>query len=115
MARAAAVRTFRPRSNVVPLRDYRTTTAGYRFIDKDPLLDFVVAQIENSNMTYNNIAARSGVSLTTLISWRFGRTKKPQRATMAMVLRTLGVASQMVDASSGAVLWRDPWYKQTRK
>lgn len=84
----------------VPKRDYKKAV-GYNLVDKDPMVDMVVAAIKESGLSHSTIARSSGVTTTTLNNWVSGRTMKPQRLTMEFVLRTCGYEMRVVKTSSG--------------
>jgi len=63
---------------------------GYRFTDQDPVLAIVSRVITDSGWTLKAIENKCGVCSNTLSRWMDGRTKRPQNATVEMVLRTLG-------------------------
>jgi len=64
---------------------------GYRFTDgRDPVLEQVTRVITDSGLALNAIEAKCGVCASTMRSWQQGKTKRPQNATVEMVLRTLG-------------------------
>lgn len=61
-----------------------------RGLPRDPVLDQVLDCIESSNHSLTWISAKSGVSVTTLINWRSGKTRRPQNVTIDFVLRACG-------------------------
>lgn len=68
---------------------------GYRFIDKDPDMDMVVAAIGNSGLSSEKIEALTisigrKVSASTIIGWTYGKTKRPQNYTLNSVMIALG-------------------------
>lgn len=63
---------------------------SYQFQDHDPILDQIATVIVDSELTYSEISARSGVSMTTLNNWRQRYTKRPQFASVAAVVRACG-------------------------
>lgn len=73
---------------IMPIRDFKQDT-GYRWQDRDEIMDFVVAAINESGLTYTQIANMSGVHQSTLRNWCLGKTKRPMRATLDIVLRKL--------------------------
>lgn len=66
---------------------YRT----YMFREKDPVIDFVRTHVDDSGETYKSISESSGVSTTTMYNWFHGNTRRPQFATVAGILTSLGV------------------------
>lgn len=69
-----------------PLKLYKS----YNFIDKDPVIDRVRTVVEDSKYTYARVEDLSGVTTTTLRNWFFGKTRRPQFATVAAVIRACG-------------------------
>jgi hypothetical protein len=67
-----------------------TRDTGYRFTDRDPILELVTRIITDSGWTLKAIENKSGVCSSTLRKWQNGETKRPQNATVDMVMRILG-------------------------
>lgn len=63
---------------------------GYRFIEKDPVVDEVREAIRKSGMSLKWISDTSGVSPGTLSKWDKGSTKRPQNLTVTFVMNALG-------------------------
>jgi hypothetical protein len=63
---------------------------SYLFIDHDPVLDQVDTIIGDSGMKLSAVAAVSHVSPTTLQNWSKRKTKRPQFASVAAVVRSIG-------------------------
>ena len=63
---------------------------GYRWRDKDPILDLVNSLIDESGHSRKWIADQSGISVGTLRNWHRGKTKKPQAVTVKYVLDAIG-------------------------
>lgn len=63
---------------------------GYRWADRDPVLDFVTRDITDSGWPLSYVAERSGVSVAALRCWMNGRTRRPANATVEAVLTALG-------------------------
>lgn len=82
-----APKRARPRVNTI---SHSQASKGYRFIEKDPVLERLVDLIEQSPLTYKEICDSSGVSWQTIRNWRTGKTKKPQNVTMDFVARAIG-------------------------
>jgi len=76
---------------------------GYRFTDRDPVLILVTRVITDSGMALKAIENKCGVTAHTMRQWQSGKTKRPQNATVDMVLRTLGYTRQVI-APDGKVL-----------
>ena len=75
----------------------------YNWIDKDPELDFVLACIEESGMTLEQIERESEkfghrISRYTLLAWFYKGVKRPQNATMNTVMSVIG--------------WERPWKRR---
>lgn len=88
-------KTARPipqtRKNIIPPMSF----LAYNWIDKDPDLDFVAWAIAESGKSAEWIEAqteREGhkVSRYTIINWLYGGVKRPQNASMNMVMGVLG-------------------------
>lgn len=63
---------------------------AYRFKDHDPVLDAVDTVIADSKKTRTQVHEMSNVSVSTLSSWAKRKTKRPQFATVAAVVKSLG-------------------------
>lgn len=63
---------------------------GYRFRDRDPVLVRVTEIITNSGVSLKALEVKSGVCAATVAKWLNGTTRRPQNATIDMVLRHLG-------------------------
>lgn len=63
---------------------------SYNFVDKDPVIDKMRSPVKNSELSYSEISAKSGVAASTLYNWFEGNTKRPQYATVVAVMRVLG-------------------------
>ncbi len=76
------------------LRLYRT----YRFIDKDPVIDKVRTVLQDEGLLKKPglVHQLSGVATATLNNWFDGETKRPQHATIAAVISSLGYDMQFV-------------------
>lgn len=67
------------------MKAYKT----YNFIARDPVIDVVRTMIDESGKTTTAIAKVSDVSAGTIRNW-FRKTRRPQFATVAAVVRALG-------------------------
>lgn len=67
------------------VKPYKT----YVFTDRDPILDKMNALIHNSGKSVKDLSNTSGVSATTLRSWKY-KTKRPQFATINATGRACG-------------------------
>lgn len=63
---------------------------GYRFTDRDPILEFIANDITDSGWPLAFISERSGVAKATLYKWMNGQTRHPQNITVEAVLVALG-------------------------
>lgn len=63
---------------------------SYNFRDKDPVIDVVRTVVEDAGKSYAKVERDSGVTTQTLRNWFYGRTKRPQFATVAAVVRACG-------------------------
>lgn len=84
----------KPRINDLRVIDTKEKS-GYRFLDKDPEMDEVVAAINNSGLSPEAIERETikigrKVSSSAIIGWTHGRTRRPQNYTMASVMIALG-------------------------
>ncbi len=82
---------------------------GYRFIDKDPVLDMVIAQILKSGRSPEWIERETEklgrkVSAAAVIGWLYGGTKRPQNYTIESVMLALGVRRDWYAISTGLKL-----------
>jgi transcriptional regulator with XRE-family HTH domain len=82
---ASKVQTSHPRNLAHIGRD-----SGYRFIDRDPVLEEITRAITDSGRSLAWVAERSGVSRSTIYRWENGRTRRPQNLTVEFVLKVLG-------------------------
>lgn len=64
---------------------------GYKFMEKDPVLDQLITLVEESPKSLAKISDESGVSKSCLRNWMYGRTRRPQNITMDFVARAVGV------------------------
>lgn len=69
---------------------------AYLFHDHDPVLDVVDTVIKQSGDKLSLIAVRANVTYTTLTNWRDRKTKRPQWATVAAVVKAAGADIQIV-------------------
>ncbi len=84
----------KPRINDLRVIDTKKAS-GYRFLDKDPELEEVVAAISASGLTPEAIERETvkigrKVSASAIIGWTHGKTRRPQNYTMASVMIALG-------------------------
>lgn len=69
---------------------------SYSFTDKDPIIDKLRTMIKDDGIEHNKLAEQSGVSTATLWNWFYGQTKRPQFATVAAVVRSMGYELEIV-------------------
>ena len=75
-----------------------TRDRGYRFIDRDPILDEITRLISKSGLSLPEICdlvhkASHSIyrpSITTLSNWQNGTTRRPQNFTITWVAHALG-------------------------
>jgi hypothetical protein len=89
------------------------TYKSYSFTDKDPIIDEVATAIRDCGVNYKWIEQESGVTSTTLRAWFYGKTRKPQAATINAVVRSLGYKLALVPYR--AVTHITPALKQDEK
>lgn len=80
---------------------YLNRDRGYRFTDRDPVMDFITKDITDSGWPLTYVAERSGVSRACLANWQNGKTKHPQNMTVEAVLKALGWSRNII-RSKGA-------------
>lgn len=80
---------------------------GYRFTadGRDPITDLVTRVITDSGLSLKAIETRSGVCASTLGKWQNGKTKRPQNATIEMVLRQLGYRRIVIGPDGKELTW----------
>lgn len=80
---------------------------GYRFTDgRDPILELITRLVTDSGYSLAAIEDRCGVCASTIRSWQTGKTKRPQNATVEMVLRTLGYRRAVIGPDGKERRWR---------
>jgi len=90
---------------------------SYNFVDKDPAIDKVRTIVAKEGLKHHEIQYLSGVSAHTLHEWFFGKTMRPQHATLAAVAASLGydwtlVKKKDLDYEKELPRARDDWRKQ---
>lgn len=70
----------------------------YNFIRKDPVIDDIRGMIEDSPNSIGQIAADAGVADHTIRAWLYGKTRKPQSASIEAVGRACGFRRKWVKA-----------------
>jgi transcriptional regulator with XRE-family HTH domain len=69
---------------------------SYNFVEKDPVIDRIRTIVQREHVDNNDVAKISGVSSTTLHGWFDGKTRRPQYATIAAVITSLGYSAKFV-------------------
>jgi len=66
--------------------------AAYRFREdeQDPIVDRIRTLFKDHGETVNHVAHAAGLSPATLRNWFSGKTRRPQFATTAAAVRTMG-------------------------
>jgi DNA-binding phage protein len=75
---------------------------SYNFVDKDPIIDLMRGLVSEQKAAYARLSYDSGVSEATLRNWFDGKTKRPQFATVAAVMKALGYRQSWVLESNPA-------------
>ena len=65
------------------------TYKSYNFVDKDPIIDYIRTVFQESHKSIKAVADDSGVTATTISNMLYGKTRRPQAATMNAILRAL--------------------------
>lgn len=78
-------------------RGFLVPYRSYSFVDKDPIIDKISTVIDDSGLSYREIHAQSGVSLSAMYNWRYGGTRRPQFCTVEAVARACGQTLVFVD------------------
>jgi transcriptional regulator with XRE-family HTH domain len=71
---------------------------------KDPVIDKIRTAMQDRGASYEEIAAASGVSRTTLRNWFEGDTCRPQYATVAAALGGMGYELVVQERSAAKVV-----------
>lgn len=66
------------------------TYKSYVFKEKDPVIDMMRTQVQDSGKSYQNLSDASGVSKSSMQGWFHGKVRRPQFATCAAVMGALG-------------------------
>lgn len=61
---------------------------SYNFRNKAPIIDAIFTSVDDSGMSWSELAKTSNVALGTIKGWR-GKTRRPQFATTAAIVRAL--------------------------
>ena len=84
-------------------RDTKANT-GYRWKDKDPIIDAVRAAIENSQKSITRIATDANVATSTIHNWDKGNVRKPQHATLRSVMEACGYHERWVNTDKALIV-----------
>jgi len=88
---------------------------GYRFLDKDPIVDIYREAKRKSGLDEKDIHEMGGPTVSTLRAWDKGKTKKPQRLSTTFAMMALGYHEEWVHNGTGDVLKpRFKEYPETR-
>jgi len=68
------------------LKVYRS----YNFVEKDPIIDATRTLFSDRHASYTDVSQDSGVAVSTIRNWFHGSTRRPQFATVAAVVKSLG-------------------------
>src|SRR4030095_9575024 len=71
---------------------------SYNFVNKDPVIDRIRTIMATEHVDNKDASIISGVSRTTLHNWFDGKTRRPQYAPIAAVVRSLGYTEKFVRA-----------------
>lgn len=74
---------------------------GYRWRDKDPVIDLVRTAFLAGQRTISEVARDARVSPKTLENWLYGVTVRPQNYTVGAVFDALGVTTERRSRESG--------------
>lgn len=72
---------------------------SYRFTNKDPIIDDMWDKMQGEGFTFRDLNVGSNVSETTMRAWFFGKTRRPQNASIEAFLRTMGYKREIVKMS----------------
>jgi hypothetical protein len=92
------------KGRVIPLNlSHLARDRGYRFRDRDPVLEDVTQMITDSGLSLYEISRKTAaigpwarVAASTLARWMDGHTRKPQNFTIAWVTFVLGYERRWV-------------------
>jgi DNA-binding phage protein len=74
----------------------------FRKDEQDPIVDKVRTLFNNQGDTVGHVAVEAGISPATMANWFSGKTRRPQFATTAAVVRTLGYDFVLAPIKKGA-------------
>jgi transcriptional regulator with XRE-family HTH domain len=81
---------------------------SYQFVDKDPIIDYIRTIVQNGDLTMREISDSSGVNVNTISNWLYGKTKRPQAASINAVLRVLQYQLSIVKLGSPMLITPTP-------
>jgi DNA-binding phage protein len=92
---------FRKQHKVKNISEYQHRSVlraykSYNFVDKDPVIHKLEQAVKDSGMSYTAIEEASGVTTKTLYAWFYGKTRRPQYATLNAVARAIGFSLDLV-------------------
>lgn len=90
------MRQARRGKNVVQFQQ----NSGYRWIDKDPIIDEILHLCKLDGRSLSAIAINAFLSPTTLHNWDKGKTRKPNNVSIDFTLRALGYERRIVKIES---------------
>lgn len=100
------------------------TYGAYLFRDKDPSIDLLRTQLQRSNgggpitsKMLRKLAANGGPTTSCMAAWFFGKTQRPQNATIEAAGRAAGFKRQWVPltATEQASVARDVGRQQRKR
>ncbi len=72
---------------------------SYLFTEKDPIIDAWRTARSDSKLTYREVQDGGGPTVSTLRGWEQGKVRRPQFATVAAAVKTVG--KTVIDLSGG--------------
>jgi DNA-binding phage protein len=78
------------------------TAYVFRKEEQDPIIDKIRTIFAEYGDTVGHVAAQAGVAPGTLANWFNGKTRRPQFATTAAVVRTMGFDFVLAPMEKGA-------------
>jgi len=98
----------RSRKNIIQFGDAKPE--GYRWIDKDPIIDEMLALAKQDGRPLASLAHRSYLSPTTIYNWDHGKTRRPNHHSVHSFLRAMGYELKIVKSDKKLLInrWRKP-------
>jgi hypothetical protein len=81
----------------------KPNNSGYRFIEKDPVIDLYREARRKSGMSAAQVYESGGATVTTQRGWDYGNVKRPQHITLRFSMAAMGFTEQWVNGD-GTVL-----------